>query len=115
MHCIGRWVASLHSYWLRPKQRKRTATGTDAGVLLAWNAVPGATQYEIQYVYSDEQWGSDWQGSIFVGVSASQSYEVSDEIGSQRYNFRVRAEFPDAQQGGNVWGPWSATVTSEAN
>ena len=90
-----------------------TAESRDYGVELFWNPVPGATGYEVWYVYADDDWSSEWVRRKKVGPHAL-NYPVgaSGEIGAELYNFRVCALWDTANGRESAC---SATVTQSSN
>ncbi len=88
------------------------ATPEDWGITLFWHAVTGATGYEYQYVYADDDWDSDWVQQRSVGADIL-SVALRDEIGADPYNLRVRAV--KVTGGERLVSDWSETVTAESN
>ena len=86
-----------------PENFRKTGGGID-NVRLSWDAITGATSYELDYRVNGE---TEWED--VSGSSSGSSRTISDLTCGTRYEFRVRAE-GDGTTYVMTWGAWSAVL-----
>jgi len=80
----------------------KTKDRDDSEIDLKWNAVEGASGYEVQrYSVKDGKW-------IRLGYSDDCDFEVEDLLSASVYSFRARA-FARQADGDVIYGSWSKT------
>ena len=89
----------------------RSTGKTYYSVSLAWDAVDGATGYELQWrPLGEEEW-LNWTGNPVRGIAAT----IADLEEDTLYEFRVRAILEDASVEEPIVSRWSSIVLERTN
>ena len=87
---------------------------TASRVYFAWDEIPGATSYEVQYLQLDTGDVNDDSSSVKTGSNSKPTFTIT-ALPDKRYSLRVRYVFRLGSR--TLKGPWSAAFdqTSLAN